>query len=301
MRIFADTISREELFHSGHPLCPGCPGGMAFRWITKVLGKNSIANIGATCLCLPTHIYPYSLELPCLYIAMAPSAAGISGMSAAIKILKRKGVIPADRKINVIAISGDGSTADIGMAALSGAAERNEDGIYFCYDNEAYMNTGIQRSSATPQFSWTTSTTKGKSQRKKDLPRIMAAHDIPYVATVSVGYPEDFIKKVEKAKDMEPGFKYIHIHAPCPTGWRFPESKTIEVARLAVETGFHSLYEVDHGSLKITYSPPKFRPVEDYIKIQGRFDGLIDEDIRILQRWVDERWGQLEHDAELGR
>ena len=289
-----NLLPQEELFHKGHPLCPGCPGGMAFRWITKALGKDSIVNIGATCLCLPTQIHPYSLELPCLYIAMAPSAAGISGMSAAIKVLKRQGVIPADRKINVIAVSGDGSTGDIGMAALSGAAERNDDGIYFCYDNEAYMNTGIQRSGTTPQFSWTTSTTKGKPQRKKDIPRIMAAHDIPYVATVSVAFPEDFVRKVEKARDMEPGFKYLHIHGPCPTGWRFPENKTVEVARLAVETGFLFLYEVDHGSLRITYRPRKRKPVEDYLRLQGRFEGLSDEEIGTLQAWVDERWEHME-------
>jgi pyruvate ferredoxin oxidoreductase beta subunit len=284
-----DILPEEDFFHPGHPLCPGCPGGMALRWIMKILGRDSIANVAATCLCLPTHVYPHSLEVPSLYIAMAPSPAGISGMSAAIKVLKRKGVIPAERKINVFAISGDGSTADIGLASLSGAAERNDDGIYFCFDNEAYMNTGIQRSSTTPQFSWTTSTTKGKAQRKKDLPRIMAAHDIPYVATLSVGYPEDFIKKVEKARDMEPGFRYLHIHGPCPTGWRFPENKTVEVSRLAVETGFWFLYEVDHGSLEITYQPPKYRPVIEYIKLQGRFQGFTEEKIRMLQKWVDER------------
>jgi pyruvate ferredoxin oxidoreductase beta subunit len=288
-----DILSKEDFFHPGHPLCPGCPGGMALRWIMKVLGKDSIANVGATCLCLPTHVYPHSLEVPSLYIAMAPSPAGISGMSAAIKVLKRKGVIPAERKINVFAISGDGSTADIGMASLSGAAERNDDGLYFCFDNEAYMNTGIQRSSTTPQFSWTCSTTKGKAQRKKDLPRIMAAHDIPYVATLSVAYPEDFIKKVEKARDMGPGFKYFQIHGPCPTGWRFPENKTVEVARLAVETGFWSLYEVVHGSLRITYRPPKRRPVADYIKLQGRFQALTAEDIQTLQKWVDEKLDDL--------
>jgi pyruvate ferredoxin oxidoreductase beta subunit len=267
---------------------------MAMRWIGKILGRHTIANIGATCLCLTTNVHPYSIEFPCLFIAMAPAAAGMSGMSAAIKVLKRKGVIPEDRKINVIALSGDGSTGDIGMAALSGAAERNDDGIYFCYDNEAYMNTGIQRSSSTPQFSWTTSTTTGKAQRKKDLARIMAAHDIPYVATVSVGYPEDFIGKVTKARDLEPGFKYIHIQAPCPTGWRFPENKTIEMARLAVETGFMILYEVDHGAFRITYRPKERQPVEAYLRVQGRFDGLSHGAVQTLQRWVDQNWEQLD-------
>ncbi|MFH1351893.1 MAG: thiamine pyrophosphate-dependent enzyme [Pseudomonadota bacterium] len=289
-----ELIPQEDLFHTGHALCPGCPGGMAARWLTKVLGRNTIANMGATCMVLTTQVHPYSLEVPSFFIAMAPAAAGMSGMSAAIKVLKRKGVIPPDHKINIIALSGDGSTGDIGMAALSGIAERNDDGIYFCYDNEAYMNTGIQRSSSTPQFSWTTSTTKGKAQRKKDLPRIMAAHDIPYVATVSVGYPEDFIAKVTKARDMEPGFKYIHIQAPCPTGWRFPESKTVEMARLSVETGFFILYEVDHGAFRITYRPPKRKPVGEYLRLQGRFDSLTHEDIQTLQHWVDENWEQLD-------
>ena len=293
MKTLADTLPKEELFHSGHPLCPGCPGGMMLRWITKTLGKDSIASVAATCLVLPTHAYPHSLEVPCLYIAMAPSPAGISGISAAIKVLKRKGRIPADRKINVFGIAGDGSSGDIGMASLSGAAERNDDGIYFCFDNEAYMNTGNQRSGSTPQLSWTTSTIKGKPQKKKDLPRIMAAHDIPYVATVSVGYPEDFIAKLEKARDMAPGFKYFHVHAPCPTGWKFPENKTIEIARLAVETGFWSLYEVDHGSQRITYRPPERRPVEDYIMAQGRFKGVTKEGVLTLQQWVDEMWEDL--------
>jgi len=264
-----------------------------FRWITKTLGKDSIATISASCLALPTMVYPHALELPCLYINMASSPCGISGISAAIRVLKRKGRIPKERAIHAIAVAGDGSTADIGMAALSGAAERNDDGIYFCFDNEAYMNTGIQRSSCTPQFSWTTSTLKGKAERKKDVPRIMAAHDIPYVATVSVGYPDDFIKKLEKAKDMEPGFRYFHVHAPCPTGWRFPESDTIKIARLAVETGFWSLYEIDHGSSRVTYRPPIRRPVRDYLEAQGRFKGLTDEDIQALQRGVDEEWNRL--------
>jgi len=289
MRDLVDKLPKEEIFRPGHPFCPGCPGGIMLRWITKTLGKDSIASVAASCVALPSMVYPHSLDLPCLYIAMAPSPAGISGISAAIRILKRKGRIPADRKINVFAISGDGSTGDIGMASLSGAAERNDDGIYFCFDNEAYMNTGIQRSGSTPQFSWTTSTLEGKSEKKKDLPKIMAAHDVPYVATVSVAYPQDFIAKVEKARDMEPGFKYFQVHSPCPTGWRFPESKTVEVARAAVETGFWVLYEVDHGSVKLTHAVEKRRPVEDFLGLQGRFKGISKENIRTIQDWVDKK------------
>jgi pyruvate ferredoxin oxidoreductase beta subunit len=294
MSALADRLPREELFHSGHPLCPGCPGGIMLRWITKTLGRDTIATVSASCLALPAMVYPHSLEIPCLYIAMAPSPAGISGVSAAIRVLKRKGRIPANRKINAIAIAGDGSAADIGMACLSGAAERNDDGIFFCFDNEAYMNTGIQRSSCTPQFSWTTSTLKGKAENKKDLPRIMSAHNVPYVATASVAYPDDFINKVEKARDMGPGFKYLHVHSPCPAGWRFPESKTVEVARMAVEAGFWHLYEVDHGNLKITYRPGQRRRVEDYLRLQGRFKDLTKEEIDSLQRQVEERWKNME-------
>jgi len=289
MNHFAERVSKEELFHSGHPLCPGCSGGTMTRWITKALGGDTIATIAASCMAIATSVYPTSLAIPCLYISMAPSPAGITGISAALRILKRKGRFPKNRKVNVIAIAGDGSAGDIGMACLSGAAERNDDGIFFCFDNEAYMNTGIQRSGCTPEMSWTTSTLEGKSDKKKDLPRIMAAHNIPYVATTSIGFPEDFFKKVIKARDMEPGFKYIHVYSPCPTGWKFPESKTIEIARLGVETGFWILYEVDHGCLQLSDSLGKHRPVKEFLQAQGRFGKLSEEQIQEYQRVIDRR------------
>jgi pyruvate ferredoxin oxidoreductase beta subunit len=295
MNDLAKQLPKEELFHSGHPLCPGCSGGVMTRWITKVLGQDTIATIAASCMAIATSVYPTALEIPCLYIAMAPSPAGITGVSAALRILRRKGRFPKDRKVNVIAIAGDGSAGDIGMACLSGAAERNDDGIFFCFDNEAYMNTGIQRSGCTPELSWTTSTLEGKEERKKDLPQIMAAHQIPYVATVSLGHPEDFIRKVAKARDMEPGFKYIHVYSPCPTGWRFPESKTIEVARLGVETGFWMLYEIDHGRLKLNYHPEKLRPIQDFLDAQGRFSKLTEEQVRVYQQLIDKRFLNLVH------
>jgi len=294
MKYIADTLSQEELFRSGHPFCPGCPGGIMIRWITKVLGKDTICNVAASCVALPTSVYPHSLELPCLYISMAPSAVSIAGVNAALKVLKRKGRINPDRKINVIGLAGDGSAGDIGMASLSGAAERNEDGIYFVFDNEAYMNTGIQRSGATPKFAWTTSTIDGKGEYKKDLPRIMAAHGIPYVATVSLAFPDDFIEKVKKARDMEPGFKYIHVHSPCPSGWKFKESETIQVARSAVETGLWMLYEINNGEFKLNYEPDKKTPVQDYLKLQGRFKSLSDEQIESIQQMVDQTWERPE-------
>lgn len=289
MSDLAEHVSKEELFHSGHPLCPGCSGGIMMRWITKALGKDTIATIAASCMAIATSVYPSSLAVPCLYIAMAPSPAGIAGVSAALRVMRRKGRFPKDRKVNVIAVAGDGSAGDIGIACLSGAAERNDDGIFFCFDNEAYMNTGIQRSGCTPEMSWTTSTLEGKAERKKDLPRIMAAHDVPYVATACVGFPEDFFKKVVKARDMDPGFKYIHVYSPCPTGWRFPEDKTVEVARLGVETGFWMLYEIDHGFLKLNYDLSKRRPVRDFLQAQGRFSKLSEKHILQYQGIIDER------------
>jgi len=294
MRALAERLPREEFFRSGHPLCPGCPGGTLWRLTGKVLGKNSICTVSASCLALPSHVYPSALTTPSLYLSMSTAPAGITGVSAALKVLKRKGRLKTYEPIHIYAISGDGSAADIGMACLSGAAERNDDGIFICFDNEAYMNTGIQRSSCTPLGSWTTSTLKGKTEKKKDLPEIMVAHHIPYVATASMAFPEDYVKKLEKGRDMGCGFKYIHVHSPCPTGWRFPERKTIEVSRLAVECGLWILYEVIYDQYQITYRPKVRRPVEDYLKTQGRFAHLTREDMEKIQRQVEERWQALE-------
>lgn len=293
MNSLVEELSKAELFHPGHPLCPGCSGGIMTRWITKLMGKDTIVTVSASCMAIATSVFPPSLEIPCLYMAMAPTPAGITGVSAALRVMKRRGRFPKDRKVNVIGIAGDGSAADIGMACLSGAAERNDDGIFFCFDNEAYMNTGIQRSSCTPEMSWTTSTLEGKFERKKDLPRIMAAHNIPYMAVACVGFPEDFFRKVIKARDMGPGFKYIHVYSPCPTGWRYPESRTVEIARLGVETGFWILYEVDHGCMKLNHDLNRHRPVRDFLQVQGRFGKLSEEQILLYQRMVDENWQSM--------
>ena len=280
-------LPRKEYFKGGHTLCPGCPGGILWRLVTKVMGENSISTLGATCISLPPAVFPSVLDIPSIYVSMATPAPLISGVSAALKILKRKGKLAKDEKINVFAIAGDGGTADIGFAGLSGAAERNDDGTYFCFDNEAYMNTGIQRSSLTPEKTWTTSTLEGKIQPKKNLPLIMIAHGIPYVATASIGFPDDLIMKAKKAKDLEGGFRYIHVHSPCPTGWRFPEKKAIEMARLAVDCGMWLLYEVDHGEMKLTYKPTRRKPVEEYLSRQGRFSHLTRGEIEEIQRKID--------------
>jgi pyruvate ferredoxin oxidoreductase beta subunit len=210
-------------------------------------------------------------------------------MSAGLRILRRKGKLPPDRQINVFSVAGDGGTADIGFAGLSGAAERNDDGIYFCFDNEAYMNTGVQRSSQTPAKTWTTTTLEGKPQPKKDMPMIMAAHGIPYVATACVGFPEDLISKSAKAREMRGGFRYIHTLGPCTTGWRFPENEAIKIARLAVDCGIWLLYEIEYGEFTLTYKPRQRKPVKEYLSRQGRFSHLTEDDIRAIQAEVDQK------------
>jgi len=286
-------VEKEEGFLAGHSLCPGCPGALLHKYISRTMGQNTIISFGASCVCTPGIMFPQAVTLPSLYISMASGASGMTGVASALNVLRRKGRLKEKERIVPIAIAGDGSACDIGFAALSGAAERNEDGIFFTFDNEAYMNTGIQRSSLTPQYSWTQTTLKGKPQRKKDMPMIMADHKIPYCATASFAFPEDFIAKVLKAKTMEPGFKYIHALACCPTGWRFPESKTIEVSRLSVETGMWNLFEIDHGEFRLTYKPKERRPVEDYLSLQGRFSHLTSSDYERIQKEVDAKCEKL--------
>ena len=283
-------LDRQEFFKGGHTLCPGCPGGVFWRIITKVMGRNSIVTMGSTCISLPPAVFPSVLDLPSISLSMASPAALLSGVAAALKVLKRKGKRPPDEKIHVFSVAGDGGTADIGFAGLSGAAERNDDGVYFCFDNEAYMNTGIQRSSLTPRGTWTTSTLQGKTEPKKDLPLIMAAHAVPYVATASVGFPDDLTRKVEKARDMGGGFRYIHVHSPCPAGWRFPENKTVEIARLAVECGMWRLYEVENGEFRATHRLDARKPLKEYLSCQGRFLHLSEEEMRSIQTAVEREW-----------
>jgi pyruvate ferredoxin oxidoreductase beta subunit len=275
----------EEITKSGHLLCPGCAGAIAWRIITRVLGKSSIFVHSASCYAMPVINYPSTIVLPSLYVSFASASAAMSGVSAALRIKEKDGRLK--ERVNLFVVGGDGGTADIGFASLSGAAERNEDIIYFCFDNEAYMNTGIQRSSQTPYGTWTTSTPQGKFGLKKDMPLIMADHKIPYVATASVSFPNDLISKVKKARDMEKGFKYIHVLTPCPSGWRFPENKTIEVGRLAVETGLWKLYEVVNGKRRLTYQPREKIPVSEYLKLQGRFRHLKEDEIASIQQTAD--------------
>ncbi len=286
-------IPREELFASGHRMCQGCGAAILMRHITKALGKDAIIVEATGCVEVTTTVYPQTAwKHPWLHIAFENAAAGASGVEAAIKALKRKGVIPKDKKIKVVAIGGDGGTFDIGLQALSGMLERRHNVLYIVYDNEAYMNTGIQRSGATPYKAWTTTTPVGKVWRgewrpKKDIVGIVLAHRVPYAATINPAYITDLYMKVRKAVEIE-GPTFIHALSPCTPGWRIDPALTVTVARLAVQTGVWINYEVENGEFRVTTPVPKRKPVREYLKLQGRFRHLTEDEIAEIQRMVDE-------------
>ncbi|RLI34056.1 pyruvate synthase subunit beta [Candidatus Bathyarchaeota archaeon] len=292
-----EDLPREEWFVQGHRACQGCGLALATRLAMKALGPNTIVATATGCLEVISSPYPYtSWAVPWIHVAFENAAAVASGIEAALKALMRKGVLEP-KKINVVAMAGDGGTADIGLQALSGALERWHDFVYICLDNEAYMNTGIQRSGTTPYMAWTTTSPVGKILRgkwtvKKNMPAIAAAHGIPYVATATVAYPLDLVNKVKRAAETE-GPAYIHILCPCTPGWRISNEITIKISRLAVQTGFFPLYEIVNGELKVTVKPGKRKPVAEYLKLQGRFRHLTDEDIAKIQEHVDRECAKL--------
>ncbi|HOE14320.1 MAG TPA: 3-methyl-2-oxobutanoate dehydrogenase subunit beta [Candidatus Saccharicenans sp.] len=283
------TLPREELMSSGHLACQGCGATLAMRYALKALGQKTILCIPACCWSVIDGPFPHSsLDVPIYHCAFETAASSASGVRAGLDMV-------GDKETTVMAWAGDGGTFDIGIQALSGAAERNEDFIYACYDNEAYMNTGIQRSSATPIGAWTTTTPVKhyKKERKKDIIGIMAAHAIPYIATASIAYPEDMVKKFKKAKDIH-GTRFIHIYAPCPTGWKSRPDDTVKLARLAVQTGYFPLYEVENGekwtlNLKIK----ERKPITEYLKLQGRFRHLKQDEIDLIQAEVDNNYQKI--------
>ena len=282
-------LPKEEYFLPGNAACAGCSDSIAIRLAFKALGPRTVFVVPACCTSVIQSPFPFTaFASPCLNIAFEAAAAAASGVAAAYE---RRGV----KDVTVLAWAGDGGTADIGIQALSGAAERGTNFIYVMYDNESYMNTGIQRSGSTPYGAWTTTTPTGKKRHKKNLPLIMAAHGIPYVATACVSYPQDLITKLRKAKEMK-GTKYIQILAPCPPGWRFPTDKTVEMGRLAVRTGMWALFEIENGNFALSgpsaalVEKAKRKPVEEYLRMQGRFRNLTKEDIVTIQEWIDEMW-----------
>ena len=281
-------IPEEEYLMSGHLACAGCGATIAMRYALKALGEDVIVVIPACCWTIIPGAFPHTaLKVSLYHAAFETAASTATGVKAGLEM---KG----DSTTTVLAWAGDGGTFDIGLQALSGAAERNDDFIYICYDNEAYMNTGNQRSSATPFLTWTTTTPvrQAKEEAKKNIMEIMAAHRIPYAATASVAYPEDFFQKMKKAKEIR-GLKFIHILASCPTGWRLPSQLSIKAARLAVLTRVFPLYEIENGEKYTINLKQEPRPVQEYLKLQGRFSHLTDSEIEVIQENVGRAWERL--------
>ncbi|MEW6027262.1 MAG: 3-methyl-2-oxobutanoate dehydrogenase subunit beta [Planctomycetota bacterium] len=284
------NIPQEENLYPGHLACPGCGGALAMRLALKALGRKTMIVLPACCWSIINGPFPYSaVRVPLFHTAFETAGSVSSGVRAALDVLGKK-----DTK--VLAWAGDGGTFDIGLQALSGAAERNDDFIYVCYDNEAYMNTGIQRSSATPWGAWTTTTPIIKEQPKKNIMEIMAAHRIPYAATASVSYPDDFIRKLKKAKDIK-GTRFIHTFVCCPPGWKCSSENSIKLTRLAVESGIFPLYEVENGTKYILNRPNQLpsddKMVRQYLQAQGRFSNLTEKDITKILANIKQEWLRL--------
>ena len=288
-------LPTDECILQGNAACPGCPATIGLRIVLKALGKNTIMVIPACCTAVIESLYPFtSFSVPVMNIAFEAAAAGASGVEAA---LRQQGKTDT----TVVAWAGDGGTYDIGIQALSGAFERQTNFIYVCYNNQIYSNTGIQRSGATPYAAWTTTTVGGKTEFRKEMGEIIQAHHPPYAAQACISYPEDLYKKVKKAKDIK-GPKYLEILAPCPPGWRFSMERTIEMGRLAVETGAWTLYEFENDvttfngkSKLILEGKIERKPIIEWIKYQGRFGHLFrpetdTERINALQAHVDQMW-----------
>jgi len=290
MKTNAVNMPEKEYLLPGNRTCPGCALSLAYRYILKALDGQVIATVPASCLTVLHGMYPVtSVTVPCVNTPFASTAASATGLVAGLKALGKEDV-------TVLAIAGDGGTHDIGIQALSAAAERQTDFLYICYDNEGYMNTGNQRSGSTPMGAISgTTPILGKQQNQKNITAIMESHDIPYVATADAAYPLDLYEKVRKAKTIR-GTRFIHVFTPCSPGWVFPFSATISIGKLAVETGWVILYEVEDGILRFTSASESIakkgnlKPLREYIAKQGRFKNITEEQINELQAWVNTRW-----------
>jgi pyruvate/2-oxoacid:ferredoxin oxidoreductase beta subunit len=288
-----ELISEERTLLPGHGACAGCAPAINVRHVLGGLASAApeskiVLVIPASCWTIIAGVFPVStFRVPVLLTPFASSAAEASGLKAAFRL---RGLEDA----TVVVWGGDGATVDIGLAGVSAAAERNEDIIYVLNDNEAYMNTGVQRSGATPEGAWTTTTpeTAPKTGQKKDIAAIMAAHGVPYVATLAAGSVpilRDFRKKVARAAELR-GFRFLHVLGPCPPGWKYPTAQSTEIARLAVESRYFPLVECDGGEWRITFTPKHPVPVREFLEAQGRFSHLSEEEIEVIQSHVDERW-----------
>ncbi|MDD1674722.1 MAG: thiamine pyrophosphate-dependent enzyme [Methanomicrobiales archaeon] len=287
-------ITEEEYILKCTSSCAGCSSSLCLRYVLKAAGPDTVLVVPACCTSVIQGFYPNTaLNVPVYNVAFAAAAACASGMSAAF--------LAKGRKTNVIVYAGDGGTVDIGIQSLSGAFERRTEFLYICYDNEAYGNTGMQRSGATPCGARTTTTPAGKTEEKKDIDRIIQAHNPPYMATACAAYPKDLYSKVQKALSIR-GSKFIHVLSPCPTGWRYPSEKTIEVGKLAVRTGMWVLWEREYGKLSIS-GPSRTAirqplPIEEYLSSQGRFSGIEAASVDILRARIAETAQRLQKEED---
>ena len=292
---------KKEPFAPGHRACIGCGEALAVRLVCKALPQNVIVANATGCMEVVSSQFPTTAwRMPWIHTLFENTAAVASGVEAATKAMIRKGKRP-DMGTKVVAMAGDGGTSDIGMQALSGALERGHDFLYICFDNEAYMNTGIQRSSATPFGASTTTSPAGRKSigqktQKKNMVAIAAAHDIPYAATASPSYPFDLMAKIAKGVAL-PGPAYIQILSACPTGWRSDPDLSVRLGRLAVQTGVFPLYEIENGRYNMSMELPELRPVQDYFKLQGRFRHLSDDTVREIQDRVVEEYEKIKEKA----
>lgn len=298
MNVTAKNLYKDEFFY-GHKACAGCGGSLAVRNALKVLGKNAFAVLPAGCMSAVGFNFP---QLCFSNNAIISTFAGTASMLTGVEAgLRARGIIG----FTAVGFAGDGGTADIGIQALSGAIDRGDNILYICYDNEAYMNTGIQKSGLTPFGARTTTTPAGQNihgniRPKKNMFEIVAAHDITYAATATVGYMEDFLTKVKKASEIK-GTKYIHVIAPCPTGWGIPVSDTVEIAREIVDCGLWYLAEYENGEIVLNRNPNHFSDVSEYLKKQGRFKHLSDDDINLIINSRDEKWKKIRSNWKFGK
>ncbi len=290
MSVNARNLDKEEYFY-GHKACAGCGGSLAVRNVLKVLGQNSVAVLPAGCMSAVGFNFPQlCFSNNAIISTFAGTASMLTGIEAGLRAKGRT-------DFTAVGFAGDGGTADIGIQALSGAIDRSDNIIYICYDNEAYMNTGIQKSGLTPFGAKTTTTPAGHNVRgnirpKKNMFEIAAAHDIPYAATATVGYMTDFLNKVKKASEIK-GTKYIHVIAPCPTGWGVAVNETVDIAREIVDCGLWYLAEYENGEFTLTHDPKEFTDVSAYLRKQGRFRHLTNEDIAVITESRDKKWNRI--------
>jgi len=291
------SVTQEEYFASGHRACVGCGEALAVRLACKALESNVIVVMATGCMEVVSTQYPQTAwRIPWIHTLFENTAAVASGIEAGLKVLNRKGR-RQDKDVKVIGMAGDGGTSDIGLQALSGAFERGHDLLYICFDNEAYQNTGNQRSSATPLGAATTTSPVGRESIgqytwKKNLPAIAAAHNIHYVATACPSYPFDLMDKVVKGKETK-GPAFIQILSVCPTGWRCSPELTIQIGRLAVETGMFPLYEIEDGEYKLSVKLPELKPLQEYFSLQGRFRHLSEDNTQEIQDRINRDYIKL--------